>query len=164
MPTASAQRIASWYRYTDARDVPDIRDRILRHVAIAASGCWIWTSAVNGPKAYPIITVKRMALLAHRLSLLVWKGDFDPRADVDHLCRTPRCVNPDHLEAVSHRDNVLRGESFAAENAARTHCRKGHAFDAENTRIDSGGHRTCRTCARTYEREFRPFGSRAKVA
>jgi len=72
--------------------------------------------------------------------------------EIDHLCRVRCCVNPDHLEAVTHRENILRGNTFAAVNAAKTHCPKGHEYTPENTRIHTGGRRQCIACSRAYDR------------
>jgi hypothetical protein len=146
--TASDQRRKTWSRYESVSRVPDIRDRILRHVvADSTGGCWNWSSAKNG-KGYSILTVHRQTVLAHRLSLLIFKGPFDPACDVDHLCRNPSCVNPEHLEAVSHLENVRRGESFGRLLPV---CRNGHEYPIDAPiRFDSRGrtYRQCRSCDR----------------
>jgi hypothetical protein len=68
--------------------------------------------------------------------------------DVDHRCRNRACVNPDHLRALTHRDNVLASSNVAAYRAAQTHCHRGHEFDEANTRRRKNGTRACRACAR----------------
>ncbi|NED52837.1 HNH endonuclease, partial [Micromonospora aurantiaca] len=70
----------------------------------------------------------------------------------DHLCRNRACVNVTHLEIVTNRINILRGETLQAANAAKTHCIRGHEFTPENTYVKNGG-RDCRTCARERQRE-----------
>lgn len=65
---------------------------------------------------------------------------------IDHLCRVRRCVNPAHMEVVLITTNVMRGEGAPARHARKTHCKNGHAFTAETTRVDSHGHRACRPC------------------
>jgi hypothetical protein len=74
---------------------------------------------------------------------------------VDHLCRNRRCIRLDHLEAVSHRINTLRGNAASSINARKTHCKRGHPFDEKNTFIVRGPHglkRGCRECRRTHQR------------
>lgn len=66
----------------------------------------------------------------------------------DHLCSRRSCANPDHLEAVTHHLNLLRGAGWGAKNARRTHCIRGHEFSLENTRLTKDGRRVCRECAR----------------
>lgn len=76
---------------------------------------------------------------------------------IDHLCGVRRCVNPEHLEAVTHRENLLRGTGFAAVNAAKTHCPHGHEYTPENTyhNPNPNGGRICRTCKRKRDAERR---------
>lgn len=79
------------------------------------SGCWLWTAAVN-QYGYGVLGIgsqfdgSRRNVLAHRLALRLFKTDPPEHLDVDHLCRVPSCVNPDHLEIVTHRENVMRGK------------------------------------------------------
>lgn len=93
-------------------------------------------------------------VLAHRL---VWEECFGPVPDglvLDHLCRNKICVNPEHLEPVSQRRNVLRGIGPTAENARKTHCIHGHEFTDENTLAQPSG-RLCRECKRVASIEYR---------
>jgi hypothetical protein len=78
-----------------------------------------------------------------------------PDFDIDHLCRNRRCVNPEHLEAVTHRENMVRGDTFAARNAAKTHCSKGHPLSGENLVNQKRGDRVCRICANARVRELK---------
>lgn len=112
--------------------------------------CWLWTGAMSG-KYYGAIKdpTRDKMLMAHRLAYVWAKGLIPVELELDHLCRVTRCVNPDHLEAVTRQINVLRGQGFAAFNAKKTHCPKGHAYTQENTHVrkDDGG-RECRACDR----------------
>lgn len=91
---------------------------------------------------------------AHRLAYEWAVGPIPPGAQIDHLCREPRCINPDHLEAVTQRENIVRGESPSAVNARKTHCLHGHEFTPENTyRRPDDGNRQCRACANERNRQ-----------
>lgn len=68
--------------------------------------------------------------------------------ELDHLCRNRRCCRPDHLEPVTHKENVLRGMAPSAINARKTHCKRGHEFTAENIYPSPDGVRRCRECRR----------------
>jgi hypothetical protein len=65
---------------------------------------------------------------------------------IDHLCRVTLCVNPEHLEPVTCLENLLRGRTVNAANAAKTACVNGHPFDADNTYVAPDGTRECRIC------------------
>lgn len=82
------------------------------------TGCWDWTGYVT-PKGYGRF-LRDGEQLAHRVFYKRRHGSIPQGAVLDHLCRNRRCVNPDHLEPVSNRENIMRGEGFAARYAART--------------------------------------------
>ena len=110
------------------------------------NGCWLWGGTVDhhGYGRY------RMRL-AHRLAYLELAGEIPDGLELDHLCRVPACVNPNHLEPVSHAENVRRsiaGQVNSARLRTRTHCKNGHPFSAENTYVYPNGYRECRICAR----------------
>ena len=102
--------------------------------------CWIWTGKLNRDGYGPTSTRRAMYRRA--------KGSIPDGYELDHLCRVRACMNPDHLEPVTRRENVLRGTSFAAVNAAKTHCKNGHELSGENVHIRPSGWRACRTCKR----------------
>lgn len=107
------------------------------------SGCWLWTGHIN-PKGYGRFGAGEMA---HRASLRRECIPVPPGMEVDHTCKTRCCVNPDHLEVVTHRENLLRGDTVAARSAAATHCPQGHAYEGRNL-VMRGGRRSCRECQR----------------
>lgn len=74
---------------------------------------------------------------------------------LDHLCRNRICCNPDHVEPVTNRENIVRGVGFAATHAAATHCPTGHPYSGENLRIRPCGRRSCRECERRRNRVAR---------
>src|ERR1035437_2152153 len=83
--------------------------------------CWTWTTKI----LYPRFRVNGKARLCHRLAYLGVHGTNPP--ELDHLCRNPRCVNPRHLESVSHRENLARGHNL---NRSKTTCKRGHPYDS----------------------------------
>lgn len=86
---------------------------------------------------------------AHRFAYIDAHGPIPDGFVIDHLCGNPPCVNPEHLEAVTQRQNLLRGNTIAAANAQKTHCPQGHPYDEANTSVSkSDGSRKCRACAR----------------
>ena len=92
--------------------------------------------------------VDRKGYQAHRIAYALAVGPIREDQTIDHLCRKTSCVNPTHLEAVGMKENILRGTSFSAANAAKTHCAKGHEYTPENTILHPGdrGRRRCAAC------------------
>ncbi len=126
-----------------------------RRIALAPTGCWLWTGDryENGYGRGWI--GKGLSRQAHRAVYLVLVGQVPEGLVLDHLCRTKLCVNPRHLDVVTHRENILRGEGIAAINAVKTHCVHGHEFDEENTRWTRQGWRYCQRCrVETNQREY----------
>jgi hypothetical protein len=83
----------------------------------------------------------------HRIAYELINGPIPKGMTIDHLCRNRRCCNPEHLEAVTIKTNTMRGTSFSAKNAKKTHCINGHLLDEKNTYIRTKERgRSCRTC------------------
>lgn len=131
-----------------------------KYVVDAETGCWNWTGYINRD-GYGVGSLKRKSGAAHRLVFAFHKGPIPEGLTLDHLCRNRRCVNPDHLEPVSIRENLLRGDTFQARNAAKTHCIHGHPLSGNNLYIHPGrGVRDCRICRRLANRSrYKPRGS-----
>lgn len=127
--------------------IPRTKESILARVEQLpdSPGCWLWTgSLANG---YPLIGRREYA---HRLAYSLWVKPVPHGLTLDHLCRTPSCVRPDHLEPVSLRENIRRGG-----NAAKTACKRGHPFDDANTYRSprqTKPHRQCKACHRERQR------------
>lgn len=116
--------------------------------------CWLWTGGTAG-RGYGTFRVGSKMAYAHRISYDLAFGPIADGLDIDHLCGTPPCVNPRHLEAVTHRENVLRGDTVPAAHAGKTTCPKGHPYDLFNTYTPPRGGRQCRQCKRAADRSFR---------
>jgi len=127
------------------------------------SGCWLWIGA-SQPRSFGAYGVfqklnRKTTGNAHRWAYEFYRGPIGPKLDLDHLCRVPLCVNPDHLQAVSRRTNLLRSRNLVAVNFAKTHCPFGHPFIGANLDlyISRQGYRIrrCRTCLRLRARAHR---------
>ncbi|MGW0134854.1 HNH endonuclease [Streptomyces sp. NPDC003299] len=109
--------------------------------------CHVWTRATNA-KGYGRFWADGRNRLAHVYAYEQAHGPVPAGHDVDHRCRNRRCVNPAHLRALTHRDNILASANHVAYRAAQTHCHRGHPFDDANTRRRKNGTRACRACDR----------------
>lgn len=109
-------------------------------------GCWEWTGYLN-KTGYGRLSQWKDGKRAHRFSYQYHFGNLDPNLTIDHICRNRKCVNPKHLEQVTMKVNTLRGNTFAAKNAGKTHCKHGHPFSPDNTIIRKGIYgRDCKIC------------------
>jgi hypothetical protein len=106
--------------------------------------CWYWTGSLDG-KGYGRISVGNRLVRAHRWVYTVLVGAIPDGLMLDHLCRNKVCVNPDHLEPVTNRENLLRGRGVVL-HPVTTHCKHGHAYTPDNTRINRKGRKVCRRC------------------
>jgi len=128
-------------------------ERFLTKVQETITGCWEWTAS-RDRKGYGLFRLgirkagTRRLVQAHRFAYRVFVGPIPAGTVLDHLCRNPSCVNPTHLEPVTAAENNRRGNSPTATNARKTHCPRGHEYNAENTYTDPRGGRHCRICDR----------------
>lgn len=133
---------------------------------VLGTPCWLWTGKPRstgygqislGPKSAGQVGV-------HRLAFEIGHGPLPPGMEPDHLCHTldescpggaclhRLCVNWDHMEAVTHQENMRRsrqgrrGLPTGARQRAKTHCPKGHPYDEANTYNTPDGKRACRAC------------------
>lgn len=139
------------------------------NVTKSESGCWPWMGAIS-QQGYGVFFKQG----AHRIAYLEKFGTIPVGHHLDHKCHNNdcpggtdclhrRCVNPDHLEPATPRQNVLRGLGITAINANKTYCKYGHKFTLQNTRIDKRGHRICKTCFYKWWSEWMIRTGRRKV-
>jgi hypothetical protein len=119
------------------------------------TGCWQWTGADDG-NGYGTIDVEGTPRKTHRVAYLLFRGTIPEGMEPDHLCRNRRCINPWHLELVTKRENILRGEGLAAKNARKTHCKHGHLLQGDDVYTNPiTGKRACRVCGRGHEKAYK---------
>jgi len=146
-----------------------VMERILRRTEIVpgplTTPCWVWMGQLNN-RGYPMIHVgsrtdrSRSCRLVYLVAYEVLVGPVPSGLEIDHLCRTPRCWRPDHLEPVTHVVNMARAIGSAAQlMRERTSCAAGHPFDERNTRIQHTRKgwtvRICRACESAASRRYR---------
>jgi hypothetical protein len=131
--------------------------------------CWLWKGSHNhrGYGLFQDFKVRRTGH-AHRWAYELAIGPIPTGLEIDHLCFNRGCVNPFHLEAVTHRENIRRG--LLGPNGPRqriTACRQGHLYDDANTWYDKSGKRHCRECNRLnasrYYHEHKSLAARART-
>jgi hypothetical protein len=144
VPTSYTTRLFG-SRAMQPQYTPDLLIEDLSPYIDADGDCWEWTGSIN-LKGYGSLSVKVgdkwIKRPAHRLVWIALCGPMPEGLQLDHLCRLRRCVNPDHLEPVTLRVNVLRGIGLTAQNALKTHCKRGHC----DWRHNSAGWRDCHPC------------------
>lgn len=118
----------------------------IRRACVLTAGHWIWLGRISS-EGYARCQRGKMQKFVHRMAFELKHGPIAEGLEIDHLCRIRRCVNPGHLEAVTHRENMLRSPiATVAINARKEQCIHGHEFTAENTLMERDGHRKCRNC------------------
>jgi hypothetical protein len=123
------------------------------------TGCWEWTSTCAGA-GYGIlfshhVKGKVRFVYAHRFSYQQFVGPIPEGQEIDHICKNKKCVFYKHLRTVTHRENMLSGDTVAGHFAKRTHCIRGHEFTKENTHIHSKGYRVCKACWSFYHKKYK---------
>lgn len=137
--------------------IPTLDERTMERWELGlliGDGCWPWQGLKRHVLGYGGFRINGRVYQASRVSHELYVGPIPEGYHVDHLCRNPPCVNPAHLEAVSCRENVLRGVGTAARNARKTHCIHGHPLTGGNLRVNNRGHRVCVVCNRAEQARF----------
>ena len=156
-----------------AHAVP-VFERIMHQAEVLPNGCWYCYLTPRGLYARvslraveadqlgitfgPMLSGRtppssgERSTMAHRVVYQLLAGPIPEALDLDHLCKVGHCVNPAHLEPVTHGDNVLRGLGPSAENKRSRTCRRGHLLAGDNLIVQKDGHRNCRECLRRWAR------------
>jgi len=141
----------------------DIRERFMAKVEYDPNGgCWLWAGANDGGRGYGRFRASHALATtqAHRASYLLFCDAIPNGLEIDHRCRVPACVNPDHLEAVTREENMRRadksglaygGNAHGARLTAKPHCPQGHEY-AANLALTPKGWRYCMECKRIKQR------------
>ncbi len=148
------------------RVIPTPLERFMSRIDKQTNGCWYWKGFIS-PTGYGTFSGDfngtKKTTLAHRASYRLFKGDIGIGLDIDHLCHNAseceggvtcthrRCVNPDHLAAVTRSENLLRGKNHQRK---KKHCPHGHEYSAANTR-SWGKYRYCKTCTTIFQEKVR---------
>lgn len=115
--------------------------------------CWEWTGCKV--KGYGQISINKRRYYTHRVVYELLVGEIPKGLQLDHLCRNRSCVNPTHLEPVTSKENLRRGNSPSAINKRKTECLRGHELLNNNVWVAPNGSRKCRECSRIRKREYR---------
>ena len=124
------------------------------------SGCWLWTGSSRS-RGYGSLWLDQTMQLAHRISFSV-ENEVPSGMVVDHKCRVHCCVNPDHLRAITGKENTLIGVGPAALNAKKATCSNGHNLSGDNLLIQRPGSKPCRVCRICHLARSRTYKSRAR--
>jgi HNH endonuclease len=122
--------------------------------------CWIWKGYINKESHYGYFYARShghraLGLRAHRLAWELLRGKIPRGYVTDHLCRVKKCVNVNHLEIVTPRQNTLRGLSPSSLNSRKAVCKRGHPLWGRNLYVTPKGGRRCRTCFNWLCRSYR---------
>lgn len=141
---------------------PTTLERFLSKITISknsfkGTSCWDWIASIT-PNGYGKFWFGNKHSSSHRFSYLFWNGKLDDSLTIDHLCRNTKCCNPKHLDQVTQKENIQRGNTGKVPRSKRklnTHCIRDHEFTEENTYVKSTGARGCRMCGRLRARTIR---------
>lgn len=106
--------------------------------------CWLWRAG-RKDSGYATFDVEGVTFRAHKWYWEQINGPVPIGFELDHLCKIRHCVNPEHLELVSHYENVMRSSNIMAVHSRKTHCPSGHEYNLENTRLYQD-RRYCKLC------------------
>lgn len=117
--------------------------------------CWLWTGYLDRG-GYGTIRVPGKRFKVHRFAYEMLASRIPEGYEIDHLCRIRHCVNPEHLEPVTRKENVLRGESPSAKAARQTHCIRGHELLPAGT-LSQLPYRVCLQCKKIRNQQVKVY-------
>lgn len=124
------------------RAIVHTKESIKKYISIEFNGCWRWTGRLTSC-GYGQVTTDGKRVQAHRAVYQIWGNEIPSGLELDHLCNNRWCVNPAHLEPVTHKENMRR----SPHKGSKTHCKHGHEYTPENTYIVPGRpRRMCQEC------------------
>ena len=144
-------RKSRWQGTSEERAISNFWSKVQK-----TDSCWIWTGSKR--YGYGFFGSNYEHRQAHRFSWELHRGPIPEGLQIDHLCRNPSCVNPEHLEPVTQRENILRGVGATAKLAKQTHCKNGHPLSGDNLYLRKGAfgfERICRICKKAYFAEWK---------
>lgn len=103
--------------------------------------CWQWLASLK-PEGYGQFRFEGLTVYAHRMAYELEVGPIPNGLDLDHICRNRSCVNPSHLDPVTRKENIHRGDAMKL----KSHCGSGHEYTNTNTYKRPDGYRECRAC------------------
>ena len=139
----------------------DLLDAHAEKIVVVPNGCYVWVGCRHG-NGYGQVRVHGAGMCyTHRVAYEYAHGRIPKGLVIDHLCRDRACCNPDHLEVVTHGENIRRGDA-GIYNKRKTHCPKGHPLSGANLYVDPKGRRYCRSCARARDRAHKRVRKKGK--
>ena len=116
------------------------------------NNCWNWKATTS--RGYGYFRLGSRMVSAHRFAYELFKDNIPEKLQIDHLCRNRKCVNPDHLEPVTAKENLYRGNPVFLLNKNKSHCKNGHEFTIEGVWKNKNGGRYCKKCHNKRQRDY----------